>query len=160
MTTCPQYIYIPPHYPPHAPRSFSHSVPPPPCLPPSLPPASSQASRAAVWCGLRSLIGQPFGKTQRRVSREVISRTSMPPDAGGRQTRAAYWARRPVPRGPGPGRIDFPTITHPPSRATAANSRLIWLCIHETVTLGETAASPCPPRRLVTPRPKIREPRP
>src|SRR5579871_3315242 len=53
-------------------------------------PASSAASVAAASWGLRPVIGQPLGMTQRWVPREVISRIQTCP-ARMRNGSAAYW---------------------------------------------------------------------
>src|SRR3569833_226282 len=56
-----------------------------------LMPASSKASCAAVAAGDSFSIGQPFGITQRRVPREVTSRTCGFPLRSSRIGIAPYW---------------------------------------------------------------------
>jgi hypothetical protein len=84
--TCTSQITIAPFD-----RRFSYVKAPIESLP-AFPttPASSRASRAAEACGAFPSIGQPFGMTQRPVSREVTSITSTPESALRLKGSAAY----------------------------------------------------------------------
>src|SRR5947208_11720172 len=85
-------------------------------------PASSNASRAAECCGDLPFLGQPFGMTQRRVSREVMSM-----NCGREPRRSAFGA----------------------NRTTSARSELYRFWTHFVhVGFGEASLIARPPTRL------------